>query len=109
MSYDISLSNPETGETLEVGNHQEGSIIAIGGVPFADMNVTYNYSKHFDFRSLHGKTGQETIPVLAEAVRRLGTIRDRDYWATTPGNAGYACSVLLGWAAQHSTGKWDVN
>ena len=46
MSFDISLNHPETGKIAEVENFTEGGTYAIGGSNEADLNVTYNYSKH---------------------------------------------------------------
>lgn len=107
MSYWISLSD-ENG-ICEVENHTEGGTIVVGGTTDADLNVTYNYSRFFSFRDLHGKTAEETIPTLEKAVEELGTERDENYWASTPGNAGYTCSILLAWAKQHPTATWDVD
>lgn len=108
MSYWITLQD-ENGDALEVGNHTEGGTYAFGGTNEATLNVTYNYCGHFSFKSLRGKTGAESIPLLQEAVARLGVDRDQDYWAATSGNAGYACSILLAWAQEHPEGTWRVN
>lgn len=107
MSYWISLQ--KNNEICTVPTHSEGGIYAVGGVPEADLNVTYNYSKYFSFRDLHGKTAKLTIPVLELAVSILGTERDTDYWASTPGNCGYALSVLLGWARLYPDAVWEVH
>src|SRR4029077_6146288 len=40
---------------------------------------------------------------------QVGTERDDDYWAPTDGNAGYAASILLGWAKQHPEATWRVS
>lgn len=92
-----------------VDTHAEGGTYVLGGTPRAELNVTYNYGSFFDFRSLNGRTGRETIARLREAVELFGTDRDVDYWARTPGNAGYACSILLKWATEHPDGIWRVN
>ena len=80
------------------------------------MSVTYNYAVYFrehldpesGLRWLHDKTAAETIPVLTEAVRLLGTERAGGYWASTPGNTGHALSVLLGWATANPDARWEV-
>ena len=109
MSWWIYLEDPETAETLPVSSHSEGGTYAVGGTSKAELNVTYNYAVHFSFRGLHGKTGAETIATLQDPVATLGTERDSDYWSSTPGNAGYACSILLSWAQLHPTGRWRVS
>jgi len=43
---------------------------------------------------------------LQKAISLLGTERDPDYWKATEGNAGYALSILLGWARLHPTAKF---
>ncbi|RYZ69291.1 MAG: hypothetical protein EOP09_07955, partial [Proteobacteria bacterium] len=48
MSYDISLTDPITKETLELGeaHHMRGGTYCVGGELGARLNVTYNYSGH---------------------------------------------------------------
>jgi hypothetical protein len=94
---------------VEIEPHAEGGTYAVGGTSEATVNVTYNYSKHFWFRDLHGKTGGETAKQLREAVQKLGTERSADYWEPTPGNAGAAVALLLSWAEQHPEAIWRVN
>lgn len=107
MSYDISLN--VGGAPCRVDRHEDGGVYTLGGTTQADLNVTYNYAPLFDFKDLDGKTGAETADALQEAVMALGTIRDPDYWKPTPGNAGYACAILLRWARQHPDGIWEVS
>lgn len=107
MSWDVYLERD--GETVEVPSHTEGGTIAIGGDDRAELNVTYNYSEHYPFRSLDGATARDTIGILRDAVATLGTERDSDYWASTPGNAGHALSVLLRWAEAHPDAVWRVS
>lgn len=109
MSYWISLRDKKTGEALEVPSFTEGGTYAVGGSCEADLNVTYNYCKFFNFKGLHGKGAKKTIEELGVAVMALGTERDPDYWKATEGNAGYTVNILLGWAKQHPTGIWNVN
>lgn len=115
MSYWISLyekkpdENGEGGKIATVDRFQEGGTQPVGGTNEAEINVTYNYSKHFDYRSLHNLRAEDTILKLKKAVQELSTIRDVDYWADTPGNAGYACSILLAWAKANPDAWWNVN
>lgn len=118
MSYDVYLQDPVTSETVSVGRHEEGGTYALGGICEAHLNITWNYAKHF-YRTLPipegtrfgewltGLTGAEVIPHLEKSVAELGTVRDRDYWADTAGNAGYALSILLGWARLHPTAVFE--
>jgi len=114
MSYDIDLIDPETDEIAKVDNHTEGGTYAIGGIEQASLNVTYNYSKHFydhldakkGIRWLYGKKAKNTAMRLRKAVKELGTQPDKDYWLSTPGNAGAALSVLLRWAEKNPECVW---
>jgi hypothetical protein len=103
---------------VQVGRHQEGNIYAIGGSQEAEIGITYNYakltygeaglSKEHMLDVLQGMTGKDSIPLLERAVAFLGTMRSEDYWEATPGNAGYALSILLGWARLHPDAVWDI-
>ena len=107
MSYDIYLNGPDG--VVEVPNHSEGGTYALGGIPEARLNVTYNYRPFFDYRWLDGKEAADTIEYLTIAVDTLGVERDEDYWKPTEGNAGYACSILLRWALAYPDATWEVN
>jgi hypothetical protein len=109
MSYDISLQDAETGESCTVRRHCEGGTYALGGTDEAELNVTYNYASHFNFPGLDGKTAGETRAELRDAVLQLGTQRDPDYWASTPGNCGHTCELLLRWAIEHPDAVWVVD
>lgn len=102
MSYDISLCDPVTHETLEVDDMHfvAGGTRSIGGTRELWLNVTYNYG-HFYYRpevfgeggirSIYGKTGAESIPMLEKAISALGDdVDDSDYWHATEGNANVA-------------------
>jgi hypothetical protein len=115
MSFDVSLE--QNGRLLQVSQHAEGGTYVMGGTTDAALNITYNYGPHYyehlntlrGLRWLDGKRAQDTIGVLASAIGALGIEQDADYWASTPGNAGYALSILLEWAAQHPMGLWRVS
>ena len=114
MSWWVYLNDPETGGSVEVPAHEEGGTYQLGGADRAELNVTYNYGKvyalvGFKLRDLHGRRALLTIPDLRRASSRLGTRRYSDYWAPTPGNAGHALSVLLGWAEANPDAVWDVS
>lgn len=122
MSYDVHLNCPHCGRPLLVENHSEGGTYAIGGTNEADLNITYNYGRHFaealgylgdpavrNFRDfLDGKAAAVVIPALEKAVSMLGTTQAADYWDAVPGNAGHALAILLAWAKQHPDGIFSV-
>lgn len=109
MSYDIELQDPSTGKPVIVERHFEGGTYCVSGHGFAELNITYNYSKYYydkidkdlGIRWLYNKTGEECIPVLEKAVNDLGVNKNENYWESTPGNAGYALSILLKWAKSY--------
>jgi len=113
MSYDVELVYG--GKVVTVPSHLEGGILAIGGNPYAEMSVTYNYGMYY-FKFLHtsglcglsGLTGRQSIPMFEFAISHLGTDRDDNYWASTPGNAGYALKIMLDWASLHPDAVWNI-
>ncbi len=107
MSYWVYLE--KDGETVGVNKHADGGTFVLGGTDKAQLNVTYNYSKHYSVRNLDGKKAIETIDELKDKVNEFGTKRDSDYWASTKGNVGYALNILLGWAKQHPEAVWRVS
>jgi len=108
MSWWISLNDPNTGFCADVESFQEGGTIVVGGSTDADMNVTYNYGKHFDFKHLHGMRARSSILILQRHVESLGKNRDEDYWNPTEGNVGFCLSILLKWAKQYPNYIWRV-
>ena len=108
MSWWVSL-NDENGSPVTVDSFEDGGTYALGGSSEADLNITYNYSPHYyrhldedeGLMWLRGKKAADTIERLETAIAALGTERDKDYWKATPGNAGYALSILLKWARQY--------
>jgi len=124
MSLDVKLYRGE--ELAKVEPHLEGGTICdhkVGnsgnlyyGSGEAVLNITYNYNnlyktwldKDEGIRWLHGKKAGSTIERLEMGVTILGTERDSDYWKATPGNAGYALSILLDWAKKHPDAHWKT-
>lgn len=105
MSYDIYLCDHVTHETLEVDDTHfvAGGTRSIGGTKELWLNVTYNYG-HFYYRpevfgdggirSIYGKTGAESIPMLEKAISALGNdVDDSDYWHATEGTPNALCMV----------------
>lgn len=118
MSYDVSLLGDD-GKAVTVERHEgEGGTYVLGGSATAELNTTYNYSFfYYNFLSedeglrwLNGKKAYDCIDRMERAVKVLHTNRwTQDYWAPTPGNAGYALNILLGWARQHPDAHFEVS
>ncbi len=113
MSYQVNLVD-DGGHLVSVNSHSEGGIYVFGGTTEATLNITYNYARvyrnvdYFSIVQLHNKKARDVSALLEEVVSILGIDRDDDYWKPTNGNAGYALSILLGWAKQHPEARFDV-
>jgi hypothetical protein len=96
MSYDIELFDPDT----------EGE---------ADhINVTWNYADHLyrllgkkGIRSIYGMTGEESIPIIMEAIKALGTDVCEDRYQPTEGNVRRALEQMVIMAKKHPSCIWD--
>lgn len=115
MSYDIALCDPVTAQPLQLEEpHQmRGGTYPAGGCMDAALNVTYNYAPHFarvlgdgGIRSIYGRTGADTLPVLRAAAAQLADDVHADYWAPTEGNAKRALMQLAALAAMRPDGVW---
>lgn len=87
MSYDITLNDPVTKETIQFDTpHQmAGGTFCVGGSTEAWLNITYNYSRWYykdgvfpvkneekeGIRTIYGMSGAESIPVLENAIKML--------------------------------------
>lgn len=87
MSFDISLRDPVTKETIhfDILHQMRGGTYAVGGTSEAWLNITYNYSRWYykegvfpdngedyrGIRSIYGLSGAESIPVLENAIKTL--------------------------------------
>ena len=116
MSYDVELTDPETGRVYELPYamaFREGTQ-AVGGAMYAETNITYNYSNHFytvlgkkGIRELYGKRAEDTLPLLESAINALNDDADEDYWKSTEGNARLALIQLLMLARMFPDGIWQ--
>lgn len=107
MSYWVYLEKDN--KTIQVNKHSEGGTFAVGGTNEAELNVTYNYSKHYSVKNLEGRKAKDTTKELEEKVKEFGVERDSDYWSATKGNVGYALSILLSWAKEHPDAIWRIS
>ena len=127
MSYWVYLNCACCDRPMNVARHAEGGTYAVGGTQEAEIKVTYNYQPEFRRvweevggtldgegdgtlgAMLGGKVASTVAEMLDRGVASLGTIRDEDYWKPTPGNAGYALSILAAWAKEHPTAVFRVS
>ncbi len=116
MSYDISLKDPITGDTILLNEPHKlrGGTFVVGGSNAAWLNVTYNYAKYYyelfgekGIRIIYGMTGKESIPLLYDAIQKLNDDSTDDYWEATEGNARWALIDLHALAVVRPDGVWD--
>lgn len=118
MSYNISLIDPVTKETLELSEEHfmYGGTYAIGGTRELRLNVTYNYSSFYyrpdvlgkkGIRTIYGMTGAESILLLEKAASALSDDVNQDYWEPTEGNAKRPLLQLAVMAKMRPNGIWD--
>lgn len=116
MSYDLGLKDAITNKWLDLDypHQMRGGTYQVGGCPTAEINITYNYAKHYyrvmgedGLRSIYGKTGAESIPIIGAAIAQLGDDVDENYWSGTEGNAKRALQQCLALAQMRPDGIWD--
>ena len=120
MSYDLTLQDPVTHETLFLDHEHfmRGGTYQLGGTKKLWLNITYNYGSIFrkttalgenGINKLNGITGAESIPILEMAIAELHDDVDPDYWKATEGNAKRALLQLLAMARMRPDGVWLVD
>lgn len=118
MSWDCSLVDPVTRETLETDKLHDinGGTYCVGGTREMWLNVTYNYGDIFrkvmppdGLRTIEGMSGADSIPVLEKAISKLADNVDKDYWKPTEGNAKRALHGLLALAKLRPDGIWELD
>lgn len=133
MSYDISLVDPVTKETLIMDSpHQmRGGTYVIGGTDEMWLSVTYNYGRWYrkdyafgknGIRSINGLSGAESISVLKNAIAGLEESKEElpeeevnqcleqgvsGYWMPTRENAIRPLYQLLAMAQMRPDGVWE--
>ena len=133
MSYDISLVDPVTRETLtmDAPHQMRGGTYAIGGTDEMWVNITYNYARWYykdyafgenGIRSIYGLSGAESIPVLKKAIAGLEDSKEElpdeevkqcfehgttGYWLPTRENAIRPLYQLLALAQMRPDGVWE--
>lgn len=138
MGYDINLRDPVTKETLTMdAPHQiKGGTYAVGGTDKMWLSITYNYSRWYykdgvfqnedgksqGIRTIYGKSGAESIPVLKTAISALENSTEdiseeerkeheeygaTGYWMPTRENAIKPLYSLLAFAQMRPDGVWS--
>lgn len=111
------LCDPVTDDVLELPQEHfiKGGTYCLGGTRELWLNVTYNYAPIFylekclgdeGIRTIYGKTGAESIPVLQKAISSLSNDVNPDYWHCSEGNAKKALCSLLSFAQMRPDGVW---
>ena len=115
-SHLVSLNVTKQTIELENPHFMRGGTYAIDGTKELSLNITYNYACVFcrpevlgenGIRSIYGKTGAESIPVLQKAIDALTDEVDPDYWKATEGNVKKSLCQLLSMANMRPDGIWD--
>jgi hypothetical protein len=116
LSYDIDLVDPITKKVLELDEPHDitGGTYVLGGTKELSLNITWNYGVHYrrvfgekGIRTIYGLTGEESIPILLNAIDKLGDDKDEDYWKPTEGNAKIALLHLVAFANLRHYGIWS--
>lgn len=92
MSYDITLNNPVTKETIhfDTPHQMMGGTFCVGGSSEAWLNITYNYSRWYykdgvfpdkngkkdGIRTIYGMSGAESIPALENAIKTIESMTE---------------------------------
>lgn len=115
MSYDIYLIHPETEKVIYL--YEPGPLRSfasmVGGYP-ASLNVTYNHYENFSkvfghggIRNLYRKQARETLPMLSDAMDKLGDDHHWDPYEATEGNAKAVLFKLYHLAILAPHGIWS--
>lgn len=71
--------------------------------------IGVNYDVYFKFSDLNGKTGEESIPMLEEALNNLSMDIDNDYEVLIRERMQGVLSNLLELARKNPDGVWKVS
>ena len=107
--------------------HRDGSVYHVNASPIgstyvanpmlpaeARIDITFNYSHvieeylGFDLKELDGKSVDDSINALRNAIKVMKDDYDSDYWKPTEGNVKLALQGLVALACQCPDGIWEV-
>lgn len=135
MSWDITLNNPVTNETInfDTPHQMHGGTYIVGGTTEAWLNITYNYSRWYYRTEVFGKrngikvinnmSAADSISIIEKAISGLKsttedfTDKERKemedngvvgYWLPTKENAIKPLYQLLAMAKMRPDGIWKV-
>lgn len=117
MSYDCWLVVPVTKKELTTSTKHEiaGGTYAVGGTCELWFNITCNYSEILykvlpdGVLGLQDISAADSIPILEQAITKLGDDVDSNYWVATEGNVKRALYGLLALAKLRPDGMWKVD
>lgn len=115
MGYELNLVDKEKQEAVLLENADCECEVSGAGV-VASAHATYNYSKHYyrvfssehGLYALSGLTGEQSVPVLQNAVKQLADDETCDPWQATEGNAKRALLNFLALANEFPKAVWEV-
>jgi hypothetical protein len=118
LSYDLYLTDPDTGEVLQLPYKHSihGGTYAAEGTYRLYLNVTYNYCDLLietigenGIKRINGMTGAESISVLENAMSNLEGLPIPNYWEPAPGNVKQALRNLCLLAKERPDGVWECH
>lgn len=125
MSYTVRLVDAEKTRVLPAitPNYTHGTTVSFDPRtmellpnPECALSITYNYGKHYDdvfgpkgIDVIHDMPAREATPLFVAGVQQLGSKPSSNYWEATPGNAGHALRILLGFALDHPDGVFTID
>lgn len=102
MTYDISLR-------YEIGEYPFEHISEV-----YNTNIAYNLSKyHYNIfgndgiRKIYGMKAIDSVPVLEDAISKLGDDATNDCWEATEGNAKRPLLEMLEMAKKYPSAVWS--
>lgn len=120
MGYYVELVNKETNvpmTTFRTIFLQTGNTYNITGSNEMSIHITSNYYPGFNMvfgsdrglNVIHNMSAKESTEKLYQAIGKLDTDTDENYYKATQGNVREALVILLAFALLCPTGVWKVS
>lgn len=117
MGYSCSIRHKDGSEYKVAMNPIGGTYMVNPPVPTeAWFSITFNYCRIFekvlpegDIKFFNGKSVDDTLNIIREAIPKLKDDYSDNYWEATEGNAKLALQGLALLAAQCPGGIWDIS
>ena len=110
MGWVIKLVDAN-GQVCQVPRHSNGSNVNLAApeITAAEIDVTFNYKKLFNFSLLDGNKAAYSRRIIRDFVFSFrGKIPSKDYWEATEGNVKKILYLLFYWAGKHPNAIWRV-